>query len=60
MAGGFLSGKYHSTAEFKGDDVRRVITRYSEENMRANRVLLDLVNRYTEEKHCTAAQISLA
>ena len=60
MAGGFLSGKYHSTAEFKGDDVRRVITRYSEENMRANRVLLDLVNRYAEEKHCTAAQISLA
>lgn len=28
--------------------------------MRANRVLLDLINRYAEEKHCTAAQISLA
>lgn len=37
-----------------------MITRYSEENMRANRVLLDLINRYAEEKHCTAAQISLA
>lgn len=60
MAGGFLSGKYHSAHEFKGDDVRRVITRYSEENMRANQVLLDLINRYAEEKHCIAAQISLA
>ncbi|MCS3281697.1 aldo/keto reductase [Bacteroides salyersiae] len=60
MAGGFLSGKYLSADEFKGDDVRRVITRYSEENMRANQVLLDLINRYAEEKHCTAAQISLA
>ena len=59
MAGGFLSGKYHH-ATFKGDDVRRVITRYTEENMQANRVLLELINRYAEAKHCTAAQISLA
>ena len=28
--------------------------------MRANQVLLDLINRYAEEKRCTAAQISLA
>lgn len=60
MAGGFLSGKYRNADAFKGDDVRRVITRYSEENMRANQVLLDLINRYAGEKHCTAAQISLA
>ena len=58
MAGGFLSGKYHH-ATFKGDDVRRVITRYTEENMQANRGLLELINRYAEAKHCTAAQISL-
>ena len=59
MAGGFLSGKYHH-ATFEGDDVRRVITRYTEENMQANRALLELINRYAEAKHCTAAQISLA
>ena len=47
MAGGFLSGKYHH-ATFEGDDVRRVITRYTEENMQANRVLLELINRYAE------------
>ena len=59
MAGGFLSGKYRHAA-FEGDDVRRVITRYTEENMQANAVLLDLINRYAEAKHCTAAQVSLA
>ncbi len=59
MAGGFLSGKYFH-ANFTGDDVRRVITRYTEENMQANAVLLDLIHRYAEAKHCTAAQISLA
>lgn len=59
MAGGFLSGKYRH-ATFEGDDVRRVITRYTEENMQANAVLLGLINRYAETKHCTAAQISLA
>lgn len=59
MAGGFLSGKYRYAA-FEGDDVRRVITRYTEENMQANAVLLDLINRYAEAKHCTAAQVSLA
>lgn len=59
MAGGFLSGKYRH-ANFEGDDVRRVITRYTEENMQANAVLLDLINRYAAQKHCTAAQISLA
>ena len=47
MAGGFLSGKYRHAA-FEGDDVRRVITRYTEENMQANAVLLDLINRYAE------------
>ena len=59
MAGGFLSGKYFH-ANFTGDDVRRVITRYTEENMQANAVLLDLIHRYAGAKHCTAAQISLA
>ena len=28
--------------------------------MQANKVLLELINRYAETKHCTAAQISLA
>ena len=60
MGNGFLSGKYSPTDKFQGNDVRRVITRFSPENMEANRPLLELVNRYAEQKGCTAAQISLA
>ena len=60
MGNGFLSGKYSPTDKFQGNDVRRVITRFSPENMEANRPLLELVNRYVDQKGCTAAQISLA
>ena len=60
MAGGFLSGKYNSQSKFEGDDVRRVITRFSKENMDANQALLDLLKKFAAEKNSTPAQISLA
>lgn len=60
MGNGFLSGKYTPSDKFQGNDVRRVITRFSPENMEANQPLLDLVSHYAELKGCTAAQISLA
>ena len=46
--------------EFKGNDVRRVITRFNKENMDANQPLLELVHKYAEQKNCTAAQMGLA
>ena len=60
LGNGFLSGKYSSKDEFKGNDVRRVITRFDPKNMDANQPLLDLINRYAAQKNCTAAQIGLA
>lgn len=57
---GFLSGKYRSDMEFKGNDVRRVITRFDKENMDANQPLLDLIHKYATQKNCTPAQIGLA
>lgn len=60
MANGFLSGKYTSDIRFSGDDLRTVITRFDKTNMERNQPLLDLVNRYAADKHCTTAQISLA
>lgn len=60
MASGFLSGKYTSETVYKGDDVRRVITRFATENVVANQPLLDLLNRYATEKGATMAQLSLA
>lgn len=60
MGNGFLSGRYSSDMEFKGNDVRRVITRFNKENMKANAPLLTLVRRFAEQKGCTPAQIGLA
>ena len=59
MASGFLSGKYSSSSTYIGDDVRRVITRFSEENVEANQPLLDLLHQVAIEKNATPAQISL-
>lgn len=60
MGNGFLSGKYSAKDEFKGNDVRRVITRFNPENMRANQPLLDMIGRFAADKGCTKAQIALA
>lgn len=60
LGAGFLSGKYTSKDVYTGDDVRRVITRFSKDNMDANQPLLDLLRRFADDKGATPAQISLA
>ncbi len=60
MASGFLSGKYHKTDVYTGDDVRRVITRFAPENVEANQPLLDMLHDFAASKGATPAQISLA
>ena len=60
LGNGFLSGKYNSSMEFKGNDVRRVITRFNKENMDANQPLLDLIHKFAAEKNATPAQIALS
>lgn len=60
MGNGFLSGRYQGGQAFEKNDLRTVITRFSEENMRANEPLLELVGGFAAEKGCTMAQIGLA
>ena len=60
IGNGFLSGRYSANDEFKGDDVRRVITRFSKANMTANQPLIDLLESLAERKGCTKAQLALA
>jgi aryl-alcohol dehydrogenase-like predicted oxidoreductase len=60
LAGGFLSGKVSADATYTGDDVRRVITRFHKDNIRANQPLVDLLTSFAEQKEATPAQISLA
>ena len=60
LASGFLSGKVTENDTYTGDDVRRAITRFAKDNIRANQPLLDLLNAFAREKGATPAQISLA
>lgn len=59
LASGFLSGKYNADTQYKGDDVRRVITRFDKENVLANQPLLDLLHKFASAKNVTPAQVSL-
>ena len=60
LASGFLSGSYTADDIYTGDDVRRVITRFEKDNVRANQPLLDLLTACAAEKGATPAQVSLA
>ena len=60
LGAGFLSGKYSAEQTYTGDDVRRVITRFAPDNIRANQPLLDLLGQFAEQKSATPAQIALA
>lgn len=60
LAGGFLTGKVTQNTQYKGDDVRGSITRYTRENIVANQPLLDLLHKFADSKNATPAQISLA
>jgi aryl-alcohol dehydrogenase-like predicted oxidoreductase len=60
LASGFLSGKYTASDTYTGDDVRRVITRFEQDNIRRNQPLLDLLTTFAAERDATPAQISLA
>jgi aryl-alcohol dehydrogenase-like predicted oxidoreductase len=60
LASGFLTGKYRTETEYTGDDVRRVITRFTKDNVRANQPLLDFITQVAQAKGATPAQMSLA
>ena len=60
LASGFLSGKIKAGMTYAGDDVRRGITRFKDENIIANQPLVDLLQEFSVLKNVTPAQLSLA
>ena len=60
LASGFLTGTVSADDEYVGDDVRRVITRFEPDNIRANQPLLDLIRAMAADQGATPAQVSLA
>jgi aryl-alcohol dehydrogenase-like predicted oxidoreductase len=57
---GFLTGKINEDTKFDSTDFRNQVPRFSEENRKANQVLVDLIGRFAEQKKITTAQVALA
>jgi aryl-alcohol dehydrogenase-like predicted oxidoreductase len=57
---GFLTGKIDENTTFDSSDFRNVVPRFTSENRKANRALVDLLARIAARKQVTPAQIALA
>jgi aryl-alcohol dehydrogenase-like predicted oxidoreductase len=57
---GFLTGKISEDTKFDKSDFRNIVPRFSPENRKANRALVDLLGRFAQQKNATPAQIALA
>jgi aryl-alcohol dehydrogenase-like predicted oxidoreductase len=57
---GFLTGKINEETKFDSSDFRNQVPRFSQENRKANQVLVDLIGRFAEQKKITPAQVALA
>ena len=57
---GFLTGKIDENTTLESSDFRNSVPRFSPENRKANQALVDLLQRVSQEKNATPAQIALA
>src|SRR5712664_538861 len=57
---GFLTGKINENTTFDSSDFRNIVPRFTPENRKANKALVDLLSRIAERKRATPAQIALA
>jgi len=57
---GFLTGKIDENTKLDAADFRNTVPRFSAENRKENQVVVDMLNRFAEEKNATPAQIALA
>jgi aryl-alcohol dehydrogenase-like predicted oxidoreductase len=57
---GFLTGKISKDAKFEKGDFRSIVPRFTPKNLETNHSLLDLLNRFAEQKNATPAQLALA
>src|SRR5881227_2547644 len=57
---GFLTGKIDETTQFDSSDFRNVVPRFAPENRKANRAVVDVLERIAERKKATPAQLALA
>ncbi|NCU05012.1 MAG: aldo/keto reductase [Chitinophagaceae bacterium] len=57
---GFLTGAINANTQFDKTDFRNIVPRFSEENRKANHLVVDAIGQIAKEKNVTNAQIALA
>ena len=57
---GFLTGKLSENKTFESSDIRNIIPRFTQESMKANQGLVDLLSVIARQMNITPAQIALA
>jgi len=57
---GFLTGAIDQNTKFDKSDFRNVVPRLSEENRKANQVVVDKISEFAKRKDVTPAQVALA
>ena len=60
MGKGFLTGAIDEKTQFDKTDFRNVVPRFTEENRKANQMLVDVLSGIAKAKGATNAQIALA
>lgn len=57
---GFLTGKISEDTKFDKSDFRNIVPRFTPENRKANQALVNLLERFAQQKRVSPAQIALA
>ncbi|MGB7547225.1 MAG: aldo/keto reductase [Terracidiphilus sp.] len=57
---GFLTGKMDENTKFDSTDFRSTLPRFTQDALKANQALVDLLGKIAEQKKATPAQIALA
>jgi aryl-alcohol dehydrogenase-like predicted oxidoreductase len=57
---GFLTGAIKEDTQFDKGDFRAVVPRFTPENRKANQPLVDMLNKFAQQKKATTAQVALA
>ncbi|MGA7853422.1 MAG: aldo/keto reductase [Candidatus Acidiferrales bacterium] len=57
---GFLTGKIDANTTFEKNDFRSTLPRFTQEAMKVNQAVVDLIGRIAKQKNATPAQIALA
>jgi aryl-alcohol dehydrogenase-like predicted oxidoreductase len=57
---GFLTGKIDETTQFAANDFRNTVPRFAPDQRRANKAVVELVEKVGKSKQATPAQIALA